>query len=132
MTAEIPDALLPLLTEPTYGFLGTVRPDGTPHVNPMWHQYDAEAGVIRFTHTTKRGKYRNLQQNPAMSLAITDPENPFSYVEVRGSLVEAVPDPTGAFYVVLQNRYGNPSDVPPPDSADRVILVMSIDQVLGR
>ena len=25
----------------------------------MWFEFDSEAGVLRFTHTTKRAKYRN-------------------------------------------------------------------------
>jgi hypothetical protein len=33
--------------------------------------------------------------------------------------------------VHLQNRYGDPSDVPPKDKADRVILVMSIDKAIA-
>jgi hypothetical protein len=47
---------------------------------------------------------------------------------VAGRLVEVVPDPEGAFYVRLQNRYGNSSQTPPRDKADRVILVMSIER----
>jgi hypothetical protein len=46
---------------------------------------------------------------------------------VRGRLQEVIPDPTGAFYVVLSKRYGNPDQQPPADKADRVILVMSIE-----
>ncbi|CAN5138152.1 PPOX class F420-dependent oxidoreductase [soil metagenome] len=131
MTSEIPADRLYYLTDPNYGMLGTVRPDNTPQVNPMWVLYDAESHTLRFTHTTYRGKYRNLQSNPGMSFALFDPDNPFNYLELRGALVETIPDPTGAFYVLLQNRYGNPSDVPPGDKADRVILVMSIEKVLA-
>lgn len=127
MTATIPAHLQYLLERPLFGALGTVRPDGAPQVNPMWFEFDGEH--VRFTHTTKRAKYRNLQANPAMSFLVFDPDNPMVYIEVRGSLVEATPDPTGAFYVRLQNRYGDPSQVPPRDSADRVILVMSVDKV---
>ncbi|NQX12479.1 PPOX class F420-dependent oxidoreductase [Microbacteriaceae bacterium VKM Ac-2855] len=122
----IPEKYRPLLDEAVIAALGTVRPDNTAQVNPMWFYYDAESQTLRFTHTTKRAKYRNLQKNPSMSLAIVDPADRYSYVEIRGELVETIPDPTGAFYVFLQNRYGNPSDVPPPDSADRVSLVMSM------
>ena len=91
----------------------------------MWFDFDGE--TLRFTHTTYRAKYRNLQHNPSMSLAILDDENAFKYVEVRGKLVEVVPDPTGEFYVHLGKRYGNAEQQPPADSADRVILVMSIE-----
>ncbi|GGM24067.1 PPOX class F420-dependent oxidoreductase [Promicromonospora citrea] len=124
-TDIIPAHLIHLLQNPNYAFLGTVRPDGGVQVNPMWFDFDGE--TLRFTHTTHRAKFRNLQQNPSMSLAIVNPENPFNYLEVRGKLVEVVPDPTGDFYVHLGKRYGNPDQTPPPDSADRVILVMSVE-----
>ena len=104
-----------------------MRPDDSVQVNPMWFQHDGEH--IRYTHTTKRAKFRNLQHNPSMSLAVLDPDDPMRYLEIRGRLVEAVPDPTGAFYVVLGKRYGNAAQQPPDDSADRVILVMSIEKV---
>ncbi|WP_460774072.1 PPOX class F420-dependent oxidoreductase [Microbacterium sp. GXF7504] len=123
---RIPTEYRALLDEPNYGHLGTIRPDGTVQVNPMWFEFDGEH--IRFTHTTYRQKYRNLQHNPSMSLSVIDPAQPFRYLEVRGRLVEVVPDPEGAFYVRLQNRYGDPSDVPPADKADRVILVMSVER----
>jgi PPOX class probable F420-dependent enzyme len=131
MSAEIPADYIPLIVEPNFGMLGTILPNDTPQVNPMWFQYDAETNTVRFTHTTYRQKYRNLQRNPAMSLAIFDPQDPERYLEVRGTLVETIPDPTGAFYVQLQNRYGNPSDVPPRDKAERIILVMSITKAHG-
>lgn len=126
MTAEIPADFIPLLTDPNYGSLGTIRPDDTVQVNPMWFEYDGES--IRFTHTTKRAKFRNLQHNPSMSLSIMDPANPYRYLELRGRLAEVVPDPEGAFYVVLGKRYGNAGQEAPPDSADRVILVMAIEK----
>jgi PPOX class probable F420-dependent enzyme len=121
----IPADYANLLEQPIYAHLGTIRPDDTVQVNPMWFQFDGK--YLRFTHTTKRAKYRNLQHNPSMSVSLIDPDNPFRYLEVRGKLVEVVPDPTGAFYVVLGKRYGNATQEPPRDSADRVILVMSVE-----
>lgn len=126
MTDLIPADLADLLERPVFGALGTARPDGTVQVNPMWFQYDGER--IRFTHTTKRAKYRNLQQNPSMSLLVIDPDDPMRYLELRGKLVEFVPASIGAFYVVLGKRYGNPAQGPPVDSPDRVIIVMSVDK----
>ena len=130
-SAKSPTEIVParyrrLLELPLYGHLGTVRPDGTVQVNPMWFEFDGEH--LRFTHTTKRQKYRNLKGNPSYALSIIDPDDPFHYLEVRGELVEVVPDPEGAFYVRLQNRYGNPSQTPPPDKANRVVLVMSVER----
>ncbi|TPW77036.1 PPOX class F420-dependent oxidoreductase [Schumannella sp. 10F1B-5-1] len=122
----IPAAFRPLLDLPLYAHLATVRPDGAAQVNPMWFLFDGER--VRFTHTTKRGKFRNLQQNPSMAFSVVDPENPLRYLEVRGRLTEVVPDPTGAFYVELAERYGMPDPQAPADSADRVVLVMSVEK----
>ena len=126
MSVEIPSDYLPLLVEANYGHLGTIRPDDTVQVNPMWFEFDGTH--LRFTHTTKRAKFRNLQRNPSMSLSVIDPGDPFRYLEVRGSLVDVVPDPTGEFYIRLGKRYGNAGQQAPPDSADRVILVMSVEK----
>lgn len=122
----IPASRRDLLERPLFGHLGTIRPDDTAQVTPMWFEFDGEH--VRFTHTTKRQKYRNLKRNPSMALSIVDPENPVHYLEIAGRLVEIVPDPEGAFYVRLQNRYGDPSTTPPANKADRVILVMSIER----
>ena len=67
-----------------------------------------------------------------MSLAVFDPERPDRYLEARGTLVEVIPDPEGAFYVRLGQRYGNAAQEPPPDKADRVILVMQVEHTTGR
>lgn len=127
MSASIPEDLRPLLDRPLFASLGTIRPDNTVQVNPMWFEYDGEH--LRFTHTTYRGKFRNLRRNPSMSLLVIDDEDPQVYLELRGQLVDVINDPTGDFYVRLGRRYGNPDQQPPPDKADRVILVMSIERV---
>lgn len=124
MTSAIPDDLVDLLDRPLYASLGTVRPDNTVQVNPMWFEWDGTH--VRFTHTNKRAKFRNLQQNKSMTLLIIDPDTPQRYLEVRGELEEIVPDPEGAFFVRLGQRYGDPDQEPPADKADRVILVMRV------
>jgi PPOX class probable F420-dependent enzyme len=130
MTASdiIPSDLLPMLEEPNFGFLGTVRPDDTVQVNPMGFEFDGEH--IRFTHTTKRQKYRNLRRNPSMSLSVVRERDFYRFLEVRGRLVEVIPDPEGEFYVRLGKRYGDADVQPPADRADRVILVMSVEHAV--
>ncbi|MEV1130771.1 pyridoxamine 5'-phosphate oxidase family protein [Agromyces sp. NPDC049794] len=50
-----------ILSAPVFGHLATVRHDGALQVNPMWSEFDAASGTIRFTHTTTRRKFENLQ-----------------------------------------------------------------------
>ncbi|MGO2746086.1 PPOX class F420-dependent oxidoreductase [Microbacterium sp.] len=129
-SSSVPSHLIDLLERPVFGVLGTVGRGDTAQTSPMWFEFDGDS--IRFTHTTKRTKYRNLQRNPSMSLAVYDPEKPTHYVEVRGRLLEATPDPTGSFYQQLALRYGAENPPAPADAADRVILVMSVDKVIGQ
>jgi PPOX class probable F420-dependent enzyme len=118
----IPAGYEDLLTRPLYGHLATTRPDGSPQVNPMWFEWDGE--VLRFTHTTQRQKYRNIAANPHVAISVVDPDVPYKYLEVRGVVEEIVPDPTGAFYLRLNDRYDGPLTEPPTDAADRVIVVV--------
>jgi PPOX class probable F420-dependent enzyme len=132
MTIELTDHFRRILESPSFGHLATVRRDGSVQVNPMWFEFDEASGTVRFTHTTKRRKFRNLQNDPRMTLETLDPENPLKYVEVRGRLVEVIADPEGEFYVHLGRRYGNAEQQAPADKADRVILVMRVEKVAGR
>lgn len=121
MTA-IPDGYEDLLIRPLFGHLATVRPDGDPAVTPMWYLWDGE--LLRFTHTTRRAKLRNIEHNPHVALSVTDPDQPYRYLQARGIVESIEADPTGAFYVELARRYGRESPPPPPDAADRVIIAV--------
>jgi PPOX class probable F420-dependent enzyme len=123
MSEIIPEKVRDLLERPLLANLATVREDGSPQVNPMWFAWDGE--FIRFTHTNFRKKYRNVTANPAVSISIVDPDDPYRYVEVRGTVERIDPDPTGAFYVELAERYQAPFGTgAPPDAPDRVIIVV--------
>jgi hypothetical protein len=53
-----------------------------------------------------------------------DPDNSYRFIEVRGVVEEIVPDPTGAFYMQLNDRYSGSLTEPPADKADRIVLVV--------
>jgi PPOX class probable F420-dependent enzyme len=118
----VPEGYESLLNRPLFGHLATVRPDGGPQVNAMWFDWDGE--LLRFTHTTKRQKYRNIAANPLVSMSVIDPDNSYRFIEVRGVVEDVVPDPAGTFYMTLNDRYSGPLTEPPADKADRVVLVV--------
>ena len=47
--------------------LGTLMPDGTPQVTPVW--FDYEGGMIRVNSARGRVKDRNMRRNPAVAVA---------------------------------------------------------------
>jgi PPOX class probable F420-dependent enzyme len=101
--------------------MATVRPDNTPQSNVMWFSWDGE--LLRFTHTSTRQKYHNLQRNPAVAVSIAEPANNYRYLEVRGVVESMEPDDDRAsFYLSLQARYGEVYGA--SDAAVRVVIAM--------
>ena len=56
-------------------WFATVRPDGRPHLVPIWFVVEGERWYV----CTGAGsvKARNLKENPAVSLALEDGDHPF-------------------------------------------------------
>lgn len=89
----------------------------------MWFKWDGE--FLYFTHTTTRQKYRNVSQQPNVSISIADPVDDLRYLEVRGVVERIDADSEGAFFMELAERYDVPfAGRPPPDAKNRVVLVV--------
>ncbi|MFE9425711.1 PPOX class F420-dependent oxidoreductase [Kitasatospora sp. NPDC006697] len=99
----IPDSHRDLLERPLFGHLGTVKADGTPQVTPVWFVWDGE--FLSFTTSTQRAKYKHMAANPHIALSVNDPEQPYRYLEVRGTVERFDPDPEGDFFFTLAERY---------------------------
>ena len=72
-----------LFLEPNFGSVATVRADGSPHVTPVWVDYDGEHVV--FNTAEGRAKVRNLRRDPRVAIEVYGRENPYSYVAVTGT-----------------------------------------------
>ena len=71
-------------------WLSTVRPDGNPHLVPIWFWWDGEA-VLVFSKPNAQ-KVRNLRANPSVMLALGDAEEDFDVGMLRGR-AELAADP---------------------------------------
>ena len=86
MDAVIPESHRDLLEKKSFAHLATVMPDGSPQVTPVWFEYD---GTHILVNSAKgRVKDRNMRRNPKVALAISDPENPYRHIAVKGKVVE--------------------------------------------
>ncbi len=116
-----------ILQSRSMAHLATMGPDGDPQSSPMWFLWDGE--YIKFTHTTNRQKYRNIQHNPHVAVSITDPDDPYVYAEFRGTIERIEEDPSGAFYDTLAKHYNVPWGY---NGDSRVILYMKIQHITGQ
>jgi PPOX class probable F420-dependent enzyme len=86
MAATIPEKFKDLFEKKAFANLATVMPDGTPQVTPVWVDYDGNHVLVNSARG--RQKDKNMERNPAVSLSIMDPDNPYRYLEVRGRVAE--------------------------------------------
>ena len=86
MAEQIPGKYIDLLEKPAFGNLGTLMPDGSPQVTPVWVDYDGKH--VRFNSALGRVMDKNVRRDPRVTVAIQDPANPYRYLEIRGRVVE--------------------------------------------
>jgi PPOX class probable F420-dependent enzyme len=120
---EIPATHRDLLESQALAHVATIGPNGEPESSPVWFGWDGTH--VLFSLTKKRQKYRNLKRDPRIALSFVDPENPYRYLEIRGTVARIDEDPNLDFINSMakkylnQDKYGNhrPGD-------ERVVIVV--------
>jgi PPOX class probable F420-dependent enzyme len=64
------------------GKLSTVRPDGSPHVAPVWYLLDGDDLVFMTGADTVKG--RNLARDGRVAICVDDERPPYDFVLVHG------------------------------------------------
>ena len=99
----IPESHADLLEALTVANIATVGPNGEPQVNPVWFEWDGD--TINLSQNDAKQKFKNLQANPKVAVSILDPENPYRYLEVRGTVTDFIDDTDYAFINRQAQRY---------------------------
>jgi PPOX class probable F420-dependent enzyme len=86
MAGVIPERYLDLFEKKAFANLATLMPDGSPQVTPVWVDFDGARIIVNSARG--RQKDRNMKRNPSVALALSEPRNPYRYLEVRGRVVE--------------------------------------------
>ena len=103
MPATIPDNFKDLFGKKAFAHLGTVMPDGSPQVTPVWCDFDGKH--IRINSAKGRVKDKNMRRNKRVAMAIMDPDNPYRYLEVRGVVDEITEQGADAHIDSLTKKY---------------------------
>ena len=104
----------------------TVMPDGQPQTHVMWVGCDDEHVIIN-TEVHRR-KFTNVEGDPRVTVTIWDAENPYSFVEVRGRVIETITgDEARASIDALSQKYMG-HDYAPEIQSERVILRIEPDR----
>lgn len=108
--ASIPDKYLDLFQKKAFAQLATLMPDGSPHVSPVWCEYDGQHVVIN--SAKGRVKDRNIRRDPRVGLDLQDPENPYRHLSIRGRVTEITESGADQHIDKLAKKYLNLESYP--------------------
>ncbi|WP_378148298.1 PPOX class F420-dependent oxidoreductase [Cnuibacter sp. UC19_7] len=127
MTA-LPTDLVSLLQRRALCNIATVMPSGSPQVTLTWVDTDGENVLVNSVMTHQ--KVRNIQRDPRVAVTISDPEDPWFYYQVRGTVRELVTDGAADHIEQLSQKYtGGPYPWYGGRDQQRVILVIEPERV---
>jgi PPOX class probable F420-dependent enzyme len=82
----IPEKYADIFQKKSFAQLATLMPDGSPHVAPVWIDYDGQYILV---NTAKgRVKDRNMRRDPRVGMDLLDPDNPYRHISIRGRVAE--------------------------------------------
>jgi PPOX class probable F420-dependent enzyme len=76
------DSVRAFLAEPRFATIATIDDDGAPHQAVVWYLLDGDDLIIN----SRRERHwpRNLQRDPAISVAVYEIERPYHWVGLKG------------------------------------------------
>jgi len=135
MGEAIPERFHDLFDDANFATFATVMPAGTPHQTIVWIDREVVDGEDRVLVNTERGrqKDRNVQRNPLVGVCIMDPEDPYRYVSVRGSVEEVTAEGADDHADALARQYMGVEVYPnrEEEEGERVIVRVEPLRVTG-
>ncbi len=104
----------------------TLFESGQPQTQVMW--VGCDDSHLYINTEIHRAKFKNVERDPRVTVTVWDNDNPYSYVEVRGRVVDTIGGQAAVDHInKLSQRYtGN--DYSNPITSERVILKISADR----
>jgi PPOX class probable F420-dependent enzyme len=126
----IEDGVKALAQGKNFAALTTLMPGGQPQTHVMW--VDCDDDHVLINTEVHRRKFKNIEADPRVTVAIWDAANPYSFAEVRGRVVETITGEQALASInTLANKYTG-ADYSPEIQSERVILKIAPDRQIAR
>ena len=130
MSAVIPEKYRDLFQKRAFASLGTLMPDGRPQVTPVWVDFDGTHVLVNSARG--RQKEKNMQRNARVALSILDPDNPYRYLEIRGTVETITEDGADAHIDKMAKKYMGKDKYPYRQPGEvRVMVKITPESVQG-
>ncbi len=103
--AWIPENFLDLIQDKAKAFLylATLMKDGSPQLTPVW--FNTDGTHILINSAVGRVKDRNMRRDERVAVVITDPKDPYRYLQIRGKVVEITTEGARQHIDTLAKKY---------------------------
>lgn len=119
--AEIPAEARHLLEGKTFAHIATLMADGAPHVSPVW--IDVEEGTVVINTAEGRLKPKNLRRDPRVAISVTNPDNPYESLLIRGHVTEVTQEGADDHIDALAKRYMGVDEYPLRQPGEERLIV---------
>ncbi len=119
-----------MATAKNFAMLTTLRPDGHPATQVMW--VDADDECILINTEKHRRKYRNVRNDPRVTVTLWQLENPYEYIEIRGVVEEFIEGEVARQHIdkLAQRYFGRPYDATQIESERVILRIRPLDHLL--
>ena len=119
--AELDPALRDLALGANFAVLSVILRSGRPMTHVMW--VDADAEHVLVNTEVHRAKFRAISRDPRVTVTILSRDDPYSYAEVRGTVVETVRGPAARAHIDrLSQKYRGRDYDEARITSERVVL----------
>ncbi len=127
---ELSQEVLELLNRPSTCYIATTMPDGSPQLTQTWVDTDGEHVLINSVQGFR--KVKNVESDPRVAVAVSDPDDPRRYFQVRGRVVDITAE-GGAEHIekLSQKYFGGPYPWYGGRDQVRVIITIEPEKVSG-
>lgn len=101
--AKIPASHIDILKKTAFAHVATLMEDGSPQVSPVW--IDEKDGKILVNSARGRVKDRNMERDARVAVSVTDPDNPYRGLMIRGRVTQITQEGADAHIDALAHRY---------------------------
>ena len=130
MAITLSDTQRKLLDGKNFAYVALVDASGTPQNTPVWIEYDGTH--VLFNSEEKRAKIKHMRTNPSVAICVSNSENPYQYIEIRGKVVDITTDGADEMIDRLAKRYMGVDKYPFNKPGDvRVVIKVEPEKVFG-
>lgn len=117
-----------LAQAPNFATLSVILRSGAPMTHVMW--VDADEDHVLINTEVHRAKFRAVQRDPRVTVTVWLRDDPYTYAEVRGRVVETVRGPEARAHIDrLSRKYRGRDYDEARITSERVILRIAPDTV---